>query len=239
VLRQVPARIIGGMGKRLGKLCVLCALIGAFPLALCAPLRAEEYSQVSHYSAHMFPRGSVYIKARIGDLYVQGWDESRVEVEAEKLVQARSEAQARRRYQQIKIEFTSNDEQVQLRTIFPPRRPWRLFRGATNLSVNYRIRMPARASLTLKCVDGDVRIRGIAGRQDVRVGYGDVEVVVPSLWGLRSLKARSWLGYVQSDLHGEDSAGFGRAVSFWNPSGEQEINVRVRFGGVYVYRGGD
>jgi hypothetical protein len=43
------------------------------------------------------------------------------------------------------------------------------------------------------------------------------------------------LGYVQSDLHGENSAGWGRKIVFWNMRGDQDIKVRVRMGGVYVY----
>jgi len=36
-------------------------------------------------------------------------------------------------------------------------------------------------------------------------------------------------------LHGENSAGWGRRIMFWNSSGDQDIKVRVRMGGVYVY----
>jgi hypothetical protein len=41
---------------------------------------------------------------------------------------------------------------------------------------------------------------------------------------------------VQSDLHGEDKGGFGPGIYFWNPTGDQDISVRVRMGGVFVYR---
>ncbi|MBI1984169.1 MAG: hypothetical protein HYS61_08225 [Acidobacteria bacterium] len=206
---------------------------------LCGPpaIRADEFSQTSYYSAEMVPRGTVQVDTRVGDVTVEGWDESRVEIAAEKVVRAGSERKAARRFERIKIEMTTNDEEVQLRTIFPPRRPWRPFRGATKLSVNYRIRMPAQATFVLKCTDGDVRIRGLVGHQEVRVGYGNVEVNLPSLWRVRSLNASTFLGYVQSNLHGETSAGFGRKVEFRNPQGEQEITVRVRFGGVYVFGG--
>jgi len=210
-------------------LCVLCGIL------LPSVARADEFSQLSHYSVQMFPRGTVVLDTRVGDLTVEGWDQASVEIEAEKVVHAASEAKARGLYRQIKIELKDNEEELRLRVIFPPRRPWRLFRGATKLSVNFRLRMPAEASLVVKCIDGDLRIRGIAGRQEVRVNYGNVEINVPSVWRLRSLKARTWLGYAQSDLHGEGSAGFGRTVSFWNPQGEQDISVQVRFGGVYIY----
>jgi len=207
-----------------------------FAFLLPSVARADEFSQLSRYSAQMFPRGTVVVDTRVGDLTIEGWDQARVEIEAEKVVRATSEAKAKRLYEQIKIELKENDEEVRLRVIFPPRRPWRLFRGATKLSVNFRIRMPVEASLAVRCVDGDLRIRGIAGRQEVRVNYGNVEITVPSLWRLRSLNARTWLGYAESNLHDEGSAGFGRKISFWNPQGEQDITVQVYFGGVYVYR---
>jgi len=58
---------------------------------------------------------------------------------------------------------------------------------------------------------------------------------VPSVYRLRLLDARTILGYVQSDLHGENSAGWGRRIMFWNMTGDQDIRIRVRMGGVYVY----
>ncbi len=212
------------------------ALLAGGTLLLVAPsLRGDEFSQIHHYAARLLPYETLVVDTRVGDVYIEGWDEPRVEIEAEKLVRAGSEAKAKRRYERVKIELTEGEKEVCLRTIFPPRRPWRLLRGATKLSVNFRIRMPYDAYLMLKCVDGDVQIRGLVGHQRIRVNYGNVEIVIPSLWRLRSLDARAWLGYVQSDLHGEDSAGFGRKVFFQNPWGEQDITVRVRFGGVYVY----
>jgi hypothetical protein len=96
--------------------------------------------------------------------------------------------------------------------------------------------MPFDANLALKCVDGDVWIRGVEGKQQILVNYGDVEIDLPSIDRLRSLRAHTWLGYVQSDLHGEDKAGFGPRISYWNPSGAQDIYVKVRMGGVFVYR---
>ncbi len=200
--------------------------------------RAEEFNQISHLTASLSPRGVFVIEARIGDIRIEGWDETRVEIEAEKIVRARSQAQARRMFNLIRIVLKEEDEGLSLRTIYPSRRPWRLFKGETRLSANLRIRLPSETNLTLHCVDGDVTVRGMKGHQQIRVNYGDVEVTVPSLDRLRSLKAKTFLGYVQSDLHGENDAGFGRSVGFWNPEGEQNIAVRVRMGGVFIYHGG-
>jgi len=198
--------------------------------------RADEFSQVSHYSVRMFSYGLLTVESRVGDIHIEGWDEPRLEIEAEKLVRAKSQEAAKPLYEKLTVVLEGKDKRVSLRTVYPPRRLWRPFRGEGRLTVNYRIKMPFDANLVLKCVDGDVWIRGLVGKQQILVNYGDVEINIPSLDRLRALRAHAWLGYVQSDLHGEDRAGFGPRISYWNPSGEQDIYVKVRMGGVFVYR---
>jgi hypothetical protein len=98
--------------------------------------------------------------------------------------------------------------------------------------------MPAEANLAVHCVDGDLRIRGITGHEVLLVNYGDVEIDVPDVYHLRSLNAHAWLGYVQTDLHSsgdQDSAGVHPKLAFWNSMGDQDIIVKVRMGGVWVY----
>lgn len=207
-----------------------------FSCVLCGSARAEEFSKVAHYSVRMFSYGLLTIDTRMGDIRIEGWDEPRLEIAAEKLVRAKSEVAARPLYERLQIELVGQDKNVLLRTHYPPRRLWRPFRGESKLSVNYSIRMPYDANLRLKCVDGDVSISGLVGAQQVRVNYGDVEIRIPNFDFLRSLRARSLLGYVQSNLHGEDSAGFAQRLSYWNPQGGQDIRISVRMGGIYVYR---
>jgi hypothetical protein len=200
--------------------------------------RADEFSQASTHSIRLV-RGTVVIDTRVGDIYIEGWDKARVEVEAEKVVRASSEKKSRPLFDRLRVHLSTDEEErtVYLKTLYPPRRLWRPFRGESRLTVNYRIKMPADANLILNCVDGDVRISGLSGNQQLKVNYGDVEIDVPSIWDLRSLQAHTWLGYVQSDLRAltEDDAGVGRNISFYNAQGRQEIKVHVRMGGVFVY----
>ena len=212
-------------------LAFLCLLWGC-----CGAARADEFSQVTHYTVRMFSYGKLTIDSRVGDIHVEGWDTPRLEIEAEKVVRAKSGEAAKPLYQDVKVVLEGQDKRVLLRTLYPPRKVWRPFRGEARLSVNYRIKMPSDANLALKCVDGDVWISGLVGKQQILVNYGDVEIDIPSLDRLRSLHAHIWLGYVQSDLHGEDNGGLGPGIYFWNPNGEQDINVKVRMGGVFVYR---
>ena len=208
----------------------------------CVPVtHAEEYSLVSHYSARLFASGTMVIDVRVGDLQIEGWDEPRVEVEAEKVVRASTEAKAKPLYDQIQVRLEGGDKEVRLTTLYPPRKLWRPFRNESKLTVNFRIRMPFDSNLKLKCVDGDVRVSGIVGHEELRVNYGDVEIDVLHLYDLRSLRAHAWLGYVQSDLGGmdQDAAGLKKTISFWNADGKQDIYVKVHMGGVFIYREGD
>lgn len=214
-----------------------------YPLTFCfvSTVYADEFSQVSHYSARLFASGTLVIDSRVGDLQIEGWDEPRVEVEAEKVVRASSEAKAKPLYDQIRVRLQGGDKEVRLTTLYPPRSLFRPFRGESKLTVNFRIRMPYDSNLRLKCVDGDVRVTGIVGREVLRVNYGDVEIDVPHLYDLRSLQAHAWLGYVQSDLSGldQDAAGLKKTISFWNSDGKQDIDIKVHMGGVFIYREGD
>jgi hypothetical protein len=212
----------------------LC-LLGAVMFCGHVPLRADEFSKSFQYSVRMFSYGTLTIDTRMGDIQVEGWDEPRLEITAEKVVEAGNQKKAEPLYDQVQVTLEGKDKQVLLRTLYPARRLWRPFRDESKLSVNFRIHMPFDANVAMKCVDGDVRVSGLVGKQEISVNYGDVEVNVPSIYRLRSLNARSLLGYVQSDLHGENSAGWGRRIMFWNINGDQDIKVRVRMGGVYVY----
>jgi hypothetical protein len=200
-------------------------------------LRADEFSQTSQYKVRLFSFGTLTVDSRTGDLDIRAWDEPYVEVIAEKVVRASSEKQAQALYPRIQVRLDGQDKNVRLATVYPSRRPWRPFRGESKLTVNYQIRMPYDSNLVLKCVDGDVKIRGVAGRVDLRVNYGDVEIDVPSAEGLRLLDAHAWLGYVQTDLDGvqQDNAGLHRRLSFFNRQGKQDIVVRVHMGGLFVY----
>lgn len=210
-------------------------LLGLVLLGVQTPGRADEFRKSFHYAVRMFSVGTLTIDTRMGDVQVEGWDEPRLEVEAEKVVEAKDEKHAQALYDELQVVLTGQDKQVLLRTVYPQRRLWRPFRGESKLSVDYRIHMPFDANVRMQCVDSDVVVSGLIGKQQINVNYGDVEIDIPSIYLLRSLDARTILGYVQSDLHGEDSAGWGRKISFWNSQGNQDIKVRVRLGGVYVY----
>jgi hypothetical protein len=205
-------------------------------LVASASLRAEEFTRTSHYSVRMFSFGTFTIDSRVGDITVDGWDYPRLEVDAEKLVRTASQKKANLLFKKINVALAGEDKKISLKTLYPSRSLWRPFRDESRLTINYTIRMPYDSNIKLNCVDGDVTIHGLTGSELVKVSYGDVEIDVPDPYRVRYFKAHTFLGYVQSDLHGmeEDSAGFSRGI-FFVAGGNQDIVVDVHMGGVFVF----
>ena len=212
----------------------IAATLG-FALFLSVPGGAEEYRQTSTFLVDLFLRGHVEIDARVGDIRIEAWEKRLVEVEAHKVVRAGSQEKAEKRFDRVKVLVDSDDETVRIRSRSPGRRPWRPLRGDSRLSVDFHIKMPSQASLRLNSVDGDIIIEGIGGHQQINLTYGSVEVTVPSRAWLRKLQASTYIGFVQNNLRGTSGTGFFPRASFWNPGGSQDVNIRVRLGGVMVH----
>ena len=58
----------------------------------CSAMKADEFSQESHYAVRLFSVGSLTVDTRVGDIDITGWDEPRVQIDAEKVVRAKNQA---------------------------------------------------------------------------------------------------------------------------------------------------
>ena len=66
---------------------------------------ADEFTHTSQHAARLFSYGMLIVDTRMGDVRIEGWDEPRVEGEAEKTVRAGSERKARPLFDLIRIEL--------------------------------------------------------------------------------------------------------------------------------------
>jgi hypothetical protein len=100
-----------------------------------------------------------------GRVEVTGWDEARVTIEATK--RARSE----RALEELKVEITGEGDSLRVRTRYP--RP-RWMGGAG--SVDYVIRVPRTAEVSVENVNGRVEVDGVAAEVEASTINGSVEV---------------------------------------------------------------
>ena len=187
------------------------------------------------------PGGTIRIDGSHGDLAIEGWDRSEVEVTVIKTLpyrrKARQPDQDASDLDRVRIvtEHKSPPE-LTISTALPSRRlPWTppFARHTTGgVMIQYRIHVPRDSRLAIHHGTGSVSVGGLTGDIDASVGRGDLLLWLPP--GLYSLDARTKFGIVSSDL--EDVAHNGHLIgeSFTqvNPPPSHRLHLRTGFGGI-------
>lgn len=114
-----------------------------------------------------------------GSVSVEIWDQSSVEIVAEKRVDSRSADTAREALEKIEILVSESDGRLGIETEQPSGMSgffdW-LFGRSHNASVRYELRVPRTAELSIRTVNGNVSTVGSGARQRLRSTNGRIEV---------------------------------------------------------------
>ncbi len=150
----------------------------AFILTLGSALAAdrEKYEEKFERTEALAKDGKVYLSNISGDIEVKTWKESRVKIDGLKISQASTQAKAKENAGKVTIEVTLEGQTLRIETKYPERnRSWG--EDSLNVSVDYKLWIPEKASLEVKCVSGDVTVDPLGGKCDVSCVSGDVDVL--------------------------------------------------------------
>ena len=132
-------------------------LAAAFAVAGLAQV-SEPFSQTVPLEAG----GAVSVENVNGFIHVEAWERDEVEI------QATRKAPDAETLERVQVEVEAARDRVSISTEFE---------GRTNgASVEYRIRAPRTARLTVEAVNGPIRVLGPAGKVDVESVNGGVEI---------------------------------------------------------------
>jgi len=160
-------------------------------LLLILPLVAgETYQEKFARTENLTRDGLVIINNVSGDIRVMVWKEEKVKIEAVKLARASSEAKAKENADKVTIEVTAEPGLVRIETRYPESRRW--FGGGDNVSVDYTLWIPDRASIESRSVSGDVQVEKAGGAVKVSAVSGNVSIV----GGVRTISAKAVSGNV-------------------------------------------
>jgi hypothetical protein len=157
------------------------------PVPRAIPLAAQQANGIQSFKRTLpLSSGGVFSLANVnGSIDVEGWEREEVELVA---VQ-RSSADAVGK-PGVRIEVTAMPGIVAVRTVYPEGE-------GTDVSVEYRIRVPRRVHLTgVATVNGAVRVRGVEGEGQLRTVNGNVEMYD----GAGRFEARSTNGNIYMEL---------------------------------------
>lgn len=115
-----------------------------------------------------------------GSVSVEIWDQSSVEIVAEKRVDSRNAETAREALEELEIVIHQSDGVLDIETDHPKGASsllgWLFGRSSHNASVSYELRVPRTAEITIRTVNGNVSTVGSEGRQRLRSTNGRIEV---------------------------------------------------------------
>ena len=191
------------------------------------------------------PGGTIHIDGSYGDLNIQGWDRSEIEVSLIKSLpygyKAKQPDQAAAHLDGVRI-VTENKSPTEatISTALPSRHPaWTPpFTRHTSggVMVEYEIHVPRDSRLSIHHGAGIVSVSGVTGDIDARAGRGDILLWLPP--GTYSLDARTKFGIVSSDLDGAAHNKYliGESFTQANAPPSHRLYLRMGFGGITLKR---
>lgn len=213
------------------------------PLLAKVPLQDIQVTTTDH--AELAAGGTVRVTGSTGEMDVEGWDKSEVEITVTKSVFRTGSPRGKEAGNQflsrvqVKTERTGNGE-VDIRTVFPSWNPiTRPLRGKTDVNLHYTIRVPRDAHLVIHHESGDLRLQGLTGPIEATMGAGDIELWLPQA-SKYAIDARCKIGGVSSDFAGSHHDRHVVGESFANESaGGPKAYLRVDAGGIQILKTSD
>ncbi|MCP2619802.1 DUF4097 domain-containing protein [Candidatus Aminicenantes bacterium AC-334-K16] len=139
---------------------------------LASPVLAKEkYEERFQKSVSLSRTGKVEISNVSGDIEVSVWEKNEVKIDAVKVSRASSLEKAKENAARVKIEVEKEGNILSIATRYPKK----TFKSL-NVSVNYKLTIPDKASLRVKSVSGDVNCGQIGGFLKISAVSGDVVV---------------------------------------------------------------
>jgi hypothetical protein len=187
-------------------------------------------------------RGMIRISNSFGDLYVEAWDEPRVELIVTKTLPydyARGNpALAAQRLQDIKVAIDMHSpSELAISTAFPAKRGLPSHPLAPSktrgVGIEYQLKIPRTSRLVIQHRVGLISVRGVTGDIEAACGRGDIVLWLPEN-GTYSIEAKNRLGKVSSDFAGDSHSKFlvGQKFNSSHTTAAQRLTLHMGFGGI-------
>ena len=144
-----------------------------------------------------FPAGGkIFIHKSFGEVSVEGWDQTGVELTVTKAIRATNtpekQAEAVARLDRVRVTMVKDKDNVVIHSDVPFRK---------DLELKYRIKVPRNSALFINHDIGDVEVVNVIGDMNVNNRIGDITIKLPANEQF-NVDARARIGDVSSDFGG-------------------------------------
>jgi len=165
-----------------GPILLVCCL--ALGLSAQAQTVAKREAEVTTTQSLEFgARGTIQIVDSFGSVKVEGWDKEEVEMTVTKRTQKKYEPKdldkAAKGLERFKVTMESVGETslLVINTTYPSWTP--IFRGKTNLKLDYLIKVPRQSTLLIKHGIGEVEVTNVYGDIEATASIGQISLILP------------------------------------------------------------
>ncbi|MGH9832433.1 MAG: DUF4097 family beta strand repeat-containing protein, partial [Blastocatellia bacterium] len=150
-------------------------------------------------------KGTIQIVDSFGSVKVEGWDKEEVELTVTKRTQKKYEpkdlAKAAKGLERFKVtmEPVGETSMMVINTAYPSWTPARMFRGKTNLNLDYLIKVPRQSALLIKHGIGEVEVTNVSGDIEATASIGEISLKLPEDQSY-AVDARVRIGDVSSEF---------------------------------------
>jgi predicted membrane protein len=162
-------------------LFVCCLALGLSAHAQTIDKREAEVKTTQ--SLEFGAKGTVQIVDSFGSVKVEGWDKEEVEMTVTKRTQKKYEpkdiAKAAKGLERFKVtmEAVGETSLLVINTTYPSWTP--IFRGKTNLKLDYLIKVPRQSTLLIKHGIGEVEVVNVSGDIQATASIGEISLRLP------------------------------------------------------------
>ncbi len=150
---------------------IFVSILLVFSLAMAK----EKYEEKFDKTMALAKDGKVDIGNISGDITAVSWAQDQVKIEALKVSTADSLEKAKENAAKVKIEISQEGDVLRIQTKYPKGEK---FGGneSLNVSVDYKLWIPEKASLKAQSISGNVTAEGIGGAADLKAISGNVQI---------------------------------------------------------------
>lgn len=152
-------------------------LAAALFCAVTLSASAEEVRKEFNRELVPTDNSTMTVISKYGSVVTETWDRNSIVVDVTVKVEHPSAERARKLLDMITVEFTESDGNLKAETVFSKEFSSINWKGShNNFSINYHIKMPARANLSIDNRYGNVVVDEVSGHTALNVKYGDLTV---------------------------------------------------------------
>jgi DUF4097 and DUF4098 domain-containing protein YvlB len=154
------------------KAIVIGAVLAFLLVGAGLAVASEKYEEKFTKTESLALDGRVMLSNISGDVVVKTWDKAEVKIDAVKSSRASSAEAAKENAAKVTIEVDKSDNTVRIKVRYPEGKHKNL-----NVSVDFDLMIPNKASLDANTVSGDVEVEKIGGGLKAGTVSGDVTVM--------------------------------------------------------------